>query len=347
MNRSIRGRGTAENPANRFEHIEIAPLPSADRASPPTEYHRDHSRTILSKNDSPDVPFTYSVNPYRGCEHGCVYCYARAFHEYLGLSAGLDFESKILVKENAPLLLRRALSTKTWKPQVIALSGATDAYQPVESELKLTRQCIRVFAEFLNPISIITKSALVVRDIDVMRPLQENRAVRVDVSVTTLDPALAHRLEPRAAGPSQRLRTIESLAKADIPTGVMVGPVIPGLTDHELPSILKSAADAGAVSAAYIVLRLPHGVEDLFVRWLDRHYPDRKNKILNRLKQLRPNKHNNPRRRSRMKGSGLFSKEIKALFDLGKKKAGLTARDFELNTDAFVRPELQMDLFSK
>ena len=220
----------------------------------------DPSRSAITFNRSPDIPFDASLNPYRGCEHGCAYCYARPTHEYLGYSAGLDFETKILVKEHAPELLRRELSALRWKPQVVALSGVTDAYQPLERRLRLTRRCIEVFEEFRNPITIITKSALVARDIDLFRKLAEHEAISVMLSVTTLNSDLQRVLEPRASSALERLRAIEKLSAAGIPTGVMVAPILPGLTEFEMPAILESAASAGAGRAGHTVLRLPHGV---------------------------------------------------------------------------------------
>ena len=245
----IRGRGAADNPPNRFEALAHAPDPEAidpDGPGPDTEFLKDPSRSLITYNDSPDVGFTASINPYRGCEHGCIYCYARPTHEYLGFSAGLDFETKILVKEDAPELLRRELSSPRWTPQVLAISGVTDPYQPVERRLELTRRCLEVLAEFRNPVAIITKNHLVTRDVDLLGELARHEAVAVYLSVTTLDPRLARTMEPRTSQPARRLAAIEALSRAGVPSGVLVAPVIPGLTDHEMPKIVAAAARAGA-----------------------------------------------------------------------------------------------------
>lgn len=258
----IKGRGTASNPRNRFERLEYQPDPEAIDLGEPasrTDLLRDPTRSIIARNSSPDVPFEASVNPYRGCEHGCVYCYARPFHEYLGFSAGLDFETKILVKQDAPKLLSRELSSPRWEPQVIAMSGVTDPYQPAERRLRITRGCLDVLAEFRNPVGIITKNHLVTRDIDVLGELAQHDAAAVMVSVTTLDNDLQRVMEPRTSIPARRLAAIEALASVNIPVGVMVAPVIPGLTDHEMPRILAAAAAAGATRAGYVLLRLQIG----------------------------------------------------------------------------------------
>ena len=244
-----RGRGAGGNPPNRFEKIHLerdADWDPAEDPSPKTQFLRDLSQSIISYNDSPDIPFHASLNPYRGCEHGCSYCYARNTHEYLGFSAGLDFETKIMVKENAPELLRRELSSPKWKPQTLAMSGVTDCYQPVERRLQLTRRCLAVLAEFRNPVSIITKNYLVTRDIDLLRELAAHHAVAVHLSINSLDSELARKLEPRAASPKMRLAAVEALAKAGVPVGVLVAPVIPALNDHEMPSVLAAAKAAGA-----------------------------------------------------------------------------------------------------
>jgi DNA repair photolyase len=260
---SVRGRGAADNPANRFVPIHYEPDPDAPdegRAAPRTQLYRDATRSIIATNDSPDVGFGASINPYCGCEHGCAYCYARPTHEHLGLSAGLDFETKILVKEDAPALLRRELASPRWRPQVIGLSGVTDPYQPAERRLRLTRGCLEGLAEFRNPVVVVTKNHLVTRDADLLAELAAHRAAAVFLSVTTLDGDLARVMEPRASQPAGRLAAVAELARAGVPVGVLVAPVIPGLTDHELPAILAAAARAGARHAGYVLLRLPHGV---------------------------------------------------------------------------------------
>jgi DNA repair photolyase len=345
---TIHGRGAADNPPNRFDPIELEQDPEfvdEDPAAPKTVYLRDATRTILCHNDSPDVGFTWSINPYRGCEHGCIYCYARPTHEYFGLGAGLDFETKIFVKTDAPALLRKELMSEKWRPEVVSISGVTDCYQPVERRLRLTRQCLEVLAEFRNPIGIVTKSHLVTRDIDLLGRLAEHNAAIVFVSVTTLDPELSAKMEPRASSPQRRLDAIRELTNAGIHAGVMVAPLVPGLTDHEMPSILERAADAGAITCGYVPVRLPGAVAPLFEDWLSRHYPDRKNKILNRIRSIREGKLNNSDWHTRMRGEGAFADQFKTMFDLAKRRAGLDKPFPPLNTDAFRRPGGQMALW--
>jgi DNA repair photolyase len=348
----LRGRGTSENPPNRFEPIVLEPdfehLSSKDvleAPDPATQYLRDTTRTIICHNTSPDVGFEYSINPYRGCEHGCVYCYARPTHEYFGLSAGLDFETRIFVKIDAPQLLRRELMNPKWKPVSISISGVTDCYQPIERKLCLTRGCLEVLAELRHPCSVITKNHLVTRDADVLRELARARCALVILSVTTLDTSLAARMEPRTSSPSRRLAAIEALAKSGIPVGVMIAPVIPGLSDHEIPAILNACADHGASFAGYVPLRLPGAVAPLFKDWLARHYPDRKEKVLNRIRDLRGGKLNDSNFHSRMRGQGAFADQFKQMFELAKRKAGLDKPGPELCTTAFSRPEAQPGLF--
>jgi DNA repair photolyase len=344
-----RGRGAADNPANRFEAIHYEPDPDVDeseRPAPTTQFLKDTSRSIIARNDSPDVGFSASINPYRGCEHGCAYCYARPTHEYLGFSAGLDFESKIMVKFDAPELLRCELSSPRWQPQVVAVSGVTDCYQPIERKLQLTRRCLQVLVEFRNPFAIVTKNHLVARDIDLLREMVAFDAVAVFLSINTLDSDLARNLEPRATRPDGRLSAIRELSEAGVPAGVMVAPVIPGLNDHEIPSILSAAAKAGAKSAGYIVLRLPHAVAPLFERWLERHVPDKKERVLGRIRELRGGRLNDPNFGSRMRGEGPFAEMFKKLFVLGCRKAGIGERSFQLSTASFRRPlEGQLPLF--
>jgi len=338
----IRGRGVSTNPKNRFEEIEFVPDREAreeDQPLPRTRFLRDASRSILSRNDSPDIGFEVSVNPYRGCEHGCAYCYARPYHEYLGFSAGLDFESVIMVKEDAPALLRRELSSERFVPKPVALSGVTDCYQPIERTLRITRGCLEVFLEFRNPVSVITKGALVVRDVDLLSELARFRAAQVGLSVTTLDDGLAGALEPRAARPARRLQVIEALAAASVPVHVSVAPVIPGLNDHELPAILAAAKKAGATTASYQALRLPHGVADLFIGWLERHRPEQRDKVVNRIRSMRGGDLTDSRFGSRMRGVGIFAGEIEGLFKLARAKAGFDEQAaVELSAASFRRP---------
>ena len=334
----MRGRGALDNPSGRFEKLDLTNEPETynalleagteeeDDQQIRTEVFKDTSRTIISTNDSPDVGMEATINPYRGCEHGCIYCYARPGHEYLGLSAGLDFESKIFVKPDAASLLVEKLSSKTWQPKVITLSGVTDCYQPLERKLKITRGCFEVLRDFRNPAAIITKNALVTRDIDIFKEMAQYDCIGVNISVTTLDGKLARAMEPRASQPIQRLKAIEALAKENIPVGIMIGPVLPGLTEHEIPAILKAVADAGARSANYTMLRLPYGVKDLFQTWLAKHYPDRAQKILNRLKSMRKGKLYDSEFGTRMRGIGPHADQVSEMFALYKKKYNLNRR---------------------
>ncbi len=334
----IRGRGAASNPANRFEplHLERDADWDPDRDdAPKTQFYKDDSSSVITYNSSPDVGFDASLNPYRGCEHGCVYCYARPTHEYLGLSAGLDFESRIMVKEKAPQLLRAELTSRKWRPQTIALSGVTDPYQPVEKRLGLTRQCLEVLAELRNPVTVITKNHLVTRDIDHLSTLAGDQAAAVFVTITSLDSKLINRLEPRTSQPRRRLEAIQQLSQAGIPTGVLVAPVIPGLTEPEIPDILKQAGAAGARFAGYVVLRLPHGLSDLFEEWLGHHFPEKRDRVWQRLRALRGGKANDPRFGSRMKGEGIFADQIAQLFEVSVRQAGLNRHASSLSTDAF------------
>ena len=338
---TIKGRGAAQNPANRFEKIHLEPdedwNPEEARAIR-TQYFRDTTQTFINYNNSPDVGFEASINPYRGCEHGCIYCFARPTHEYLGFSAGLDFESKIMVKEDGPALLRQELSAPKWKPQTIVMSGVTDCYQPIERKLKLTRRCLEVLAEFRNPVAIITKNHLVTRDIDFLGELARHNAAAVNVSITTLDAGLTPRLEPRASLPEFRLAAVRELSTAGIPVNVMVAPIIPAINDHEVPRIIEAAADAGAVSAGFTPVRLPWAVAPLFENWLTRHFPDRKEKVLHRIREMRGGKLNDPTFGSRMRGQGIFAEQIKKVFDVARRRAGLPKRSLELSSAAFRVP---------
>jgi DNA repair photolyase len=348
----IHGRGVSSNPASRFDRIHYEPDPDAppdEAVAPTTILLRDTTRTIIATNESPDVGFDASINPYRGCEHGCTYCYARPYHEYLGFSAGLDFETKILVKEDAPELLRRELSSPKWQPRVLGISGVTDAYQPIERHLQVTRRCLEVLAECRNPVTIVTKNHLVARDADLLGELARYSAALVFVSITTLDPDLARRMEPRAAQPAGRLAAVRELRAAGVPTGVMVSPVVPGLNDHEIPAILAAAADAGAQFASSTVVRLPQAVGDLFERWLTQHYPERKDKVLGRIKELHGGKVTDARFGIRHKGEGVLAKSIGDLFAVARARVGLDRRPPEVSTAAFRRPRdpVQPTLFDE
>jgi DNA repair photolyase len=341
MDTPIRGRGSADNPPNRFELIRYEPFEDGgcdERPAPATQFLRDATKSIIATNDSPDVPFKASINPYRGCEHGCIYCYARPYHEYLGFSIGLDFETKIMVKEDAPRLLRKALNAPSWEPQPLGISGVTDAYQPIERRLELTRQCLEVLAEFRNPVHVVTKNRLVTRDIDVLQRLASFNGAAVIVAVTTLDAELARVMEPRATAPQGRLAALRELSEAGIPTMVLIAPVIPGLTDHEMPAILSAARAAGALGAGYTMVRLPHGLPDLFTRWLEQHFPDRKEKILSRIRDLHGGELNDPRFGKRMRGEGLIAETVKQMFTVSKKKLGFPGKP-ALSTASFRRPD--------
>ena len=341
MLKPLHGRGASDNPPNRFEHEWQCPDPDlaeAEEPAPTTQFLPDNTQTIISTNDSPDVGPGATLNPYRGCEHGCIYCYARPTHEYLGFSAGLDFETKILVKLKAPELLREELQSPKWRPQVVAMSGVTDPYQPAERRFQLTRRCLEVFAEFRNPVTILSKNLLVMRDIDVLQELARHQAIAVFLSVTSLRGELQKVMEPRTAHPQGRLAAIEALSRAGIPVGVNVAPVIPGLTDHELPAIVAAAARAGARFAGCVPLRLPHGVAHLFEQWLTQHFPDRAEKVLHRIRSIRGGRLNDPNFGSRMRGSGPFAQLMRQLLATACEKAGMEPRGPHLSTAAFRRP---------
>ena len=350
---AIHGRGASWSPANRFEklHIDLNDLDVVDvlheteeRPRRGTQYFIDGTKSIITRNASPDVGFETSLNPYRGCEHGCIYCYARPTHEYLGFSAGLDFESKIMVKTNAPDLLCSELESPRWQPQTLVMSGVTDPYQPVESKLRITRGCLEVLAKFRNPVAIITKNRLVTRDIDLLSDLAAHNAAAVNVSVTSLDSSLQRVLEPRTSSPHARLDAIQQLCSAGVPTGVMVAPIIPGLTDHEVPGILDACAKAGAQFAAYTVVRLPWAVAPLFEHWLEEHFPDRKEKVLGRIRDLRGDRLNNSQWHRRMTGQGIFAEQIASMFAVSCKRNRMCERP-KLSCASFQRPTAQPELF--
>jgi DNA repair photolyase len=342
----MQARGTRDNPRNRFERLAIEPDPEADSRDPRTEFLADSSQTIISTHESPDLSFRASLNPYRGCEHGCSYCYARPYHEFLGFSAGLDFEQKILVKTAAARLLRAELSAPGWQPKPLALSGVTDPYQPAEKRLCLTRACLEVLAEFRNPVGVVTKNHLVTRDADLLADLAAHSASSVHLSITTLDASLARRLEPRASSPRHRLDAIARLTAAGIPVGVLVAPVIPGLNEQEIPAILAAAAGAGASRANYTILRLPHGVKDIFLSWVEREFPLARDRIEGRIRDLRGGALNDARFGSRMRGEGALADTIRSLFQKSASKEGLSLASFTLSTAAFQKPPPpQLELF--
>jgi DNA repair photolyase len=353
---AIKGRGTALRPNNRFERVytedDFEQLdPAADDAPVSgvvTEYLPDDSQSIVSTNDSPDIPFRFSLNPYRGCAHGCSYCYARPYHEYLGLNAGIDFESKVLVKYRAPELLRAWLARDAWEPEAITFSGVTDCYQPAEREFRLTRGCLEVACEAGQPIAIITKNALVTRDLDILRQMAADRTASVALSITTLDAELARTMEPRTSSPAARLRAVRQLADAGIPVRVMVAPIIPGLNDFEIPAVLKAASEAGAQGAGYTVLRLPLAVLPIFVDWLARTQPLKAEKIQSFIRATRGGKLNDSKFGSRMRGEGLMAEQIRQTFRVFAKRYGLDGKKAPLETRNFRPPRPlsgQMRLF--
>jgi DNA repair photolyase len=341
-------RGAVANPAGRFEKRTYEPSEPGEPldTSVPTQLHRDRTRDLLSKNDSPDLGFDTSINPYRGCEHGCSYCYARPTHEYLGFSAGLDFETHIFVKEDAPERLERAFSRRGYRPRVIALSGVTDAYQPIEQKLRITRRLLQVFRTFRNPVTIVTKGALIVRDVDLLAELAQHDLVSVSISVTTLDRNLQRRLEPRASTPERRLAAVQTLSEAGVPTGVMMAPIIPGLTDHEIAPLLEAAARHDARWARYVMLRLPHGLRELFQRWLEKHEPARRAKVMQRLREMHGATFYDSNWSHRQRGRGVFADEIASRFEHSARRHGLHAPPPELSVDHFRRLGApQLDLF--
>ncbi len=346
---NIKGRGTASNPKNRFEayHYELIEESEYrdDKKKIVTQYFRDTTKTPLAKNSSPDLPFAFDLNPYRGCEHGCIYCYARPSHEYLGFSAGLDFETKIMVKSDIHLLLEKEFRKKSWKPQTVALAGNTDCYQPIEQKLQLTRKCLEVFLKYKNPVDLITKNYLVTRDIDILSKLAEQNLAGCTMTMTTLDKKLHSKMEPRTSTPEMRLKAIHELAKAGIPVSVNVAPIIPGLNDSEIPAILKRAREHGATGAYWIMLRLPMAVNDLFVEWLNRAYPDRAAKVINRIKEVREGKMSSSQFGKRMSGTGEIADSISQLFDLTCEKIGINKIHRNLSVDKFQNNSSnQMDL---
>jgi DNA repair photolyase len=343
-----KGRGARFDPQNRFRETTREPFDDGwadsgsddgDAPATPTTVVPQIARSIVARNDSPDIPFTQSINPYQGCEHGCVYCYARPSHAYLDLSPGLEFETKLVAKTNAAELLRRELSRPGYVCDPIAFGTNTDAYQPAERHWRITRSLVEVLAGCDHPLSIVTKSALVERDIDLLAPMATRNLARVYVSVTTLDAGLARRMEPRAAAPHRRLATIRALAEAGIPVGVMVAPVIPALTDRDLEAILEAAAANGASSAGWILLRLPHEVKALFKDWLATHHPLRAGHVMSLVRQLRGGRENDPSFGSRMRGEGRFAELIDRRFRVAAKKLGFRETQAPLDTSRFRPPD--------
>jgi DNA repair photolyase len=348
MNGKIKGRGALSNAEGRFARRRqdpdleaLAALAATEEDAPSklaTTVHIDHARSIIARNSSPDIPFSQSINPYKGCEHGCIYCYARATHSYLDLSPGRDFETEIFYKPNAVELLRAELARPSHEPSPIAFGTNTDPYQPVERQQQITRGLLELLLAHKHAVTIVTKSALILRDLELLRAFAEQELIAVHVSVTTLDDELKRRMEPRTAGPKQRLATIRQLAAAGIPTGVMAAPVIPALNDHELEHILEAAAENGAGSAGYVLLRLPHEVAPLFVEWLHAQYPDRAEHVLSLVRQLRGGALYDSSFGSRQRGAGPFAALLKARFEKARRRYGLT-RETTLRTDKFMPPQ--------
>jgi len=320
-----------------FEHVEWDQEYLSERTNRKIEYLDDDSKSIISENQSPDIPFRYSLNPYRGCVHACSYCYARNSHEYLGLNAGLDFETKIFVKHNAAELFEDFLRKPGWKPEQVAFSGITDCYQPAERQFRLTRKCLEVANECNLPMSVITKNALVLRDLDLLREMSQRNLVHVSVSINTLDAELARVMEPRTSIPSARLRTVKELSDRGIPVRVMVAPLIPGLNDHDAPSVMQAAQDAGAIDARYILLRLPLTVEPVFREWIERTQPHKAEKVFGRISDTRGGKLNDSTWGQRMSGSGRIAEQIRSMFGVFRRKCGFTDLP-PLITDNFKPP---------
>ncbi len=346
-----KGRGATLNPANRFAAERREAFDDgwgsldelADAPSPRTELVRDATRRVIATNDSPDIPFRRSINPYRGCEHGCVYCYARPSHAYWGYSPGLDFETKIMVKPDAAALLRAELARPGYRPEFIALGANTDPYQPVEGRLRTTRAILEVLAEARHPVGIVTKSARVVRDLDLLAGMARDGLVRVDVSVTTLQPELARLMEPRASAPHRRLAAVAALARAGVPVGVNVAPIVPGLNDHEIEAIVARAAEAGAVGAGGILVRLPGEVAGLFEAWLKERYPDRAARVLSLVRQCREGLLNDPAFGSRFRGTGPVAELVRRRLRAARERHGLTGRFYPSRTDLFRPPRADDD----
>lgn len=341
------GRGAVSNPAGRFERQDVERVDDGwykeERPSSiATTVEPDRARHVITRNDSPDVGFEYSINPYRGCEHGCIYCYARPSHAYMGLSAGIDFETRLFYKENAATVLEQELAKPGYVPKPIMLGANTDPYQPVERELRVTRSVLEVLARTRHPVSIISKSAMVLRDLDLLTELAKDQLVTVSISITTLSAETKRTLEPRTASPQARLRAVRELNAAGVPAGVMVAPVIPAITDHEMESILEAAAEAGARWAGYVLLRLPYEVKDLFREWLTEHFPDRATHVMSLIQDMRGGRDNDPNFGSRMKGTGPMAELIRHRFTLACKRLHLNdGRRDSKPTDLFRPPRVE------
>jgi DNA repair photolyase len=340
-------RGAQIEPPNRFEALHLEPdfeqLEHADEMQVDqhvlsTQFIPDRSRSVLNENSSPDVGFRWSINPYRGCEHGCTYCYARPTHEMLGMNGGLDFETKIMVKLHAAELLREELARPSWQPEPITMSGVTDCYQPAERRFRITRACLEVLLEARQPVTIVTKNALILRDLDLLAPMAARALVQVAVSLTTLDEALARTMEPRTSPPRHRLRAIHQLSAAGVPVCALIAPVIPGLTDSGIPAVLQAAGQAGARAAGYVLLRLPWSVQPVFLNWLEREQPLKKPRIEALIRSVRSGRLNDPNFGSRMRGEGVLAEQIEKIFNVFAKKYGLDGDLPELDGSQFQPP---------
>lgn len=348
----VKGRGAQINTANPFFKTEYVTEHTEGLDEPFDVHHKtqlffEHPKKIVNKVDSPDIGLEYSMNPYQGCEHGCIYCYARNTHQYWGFSAGADFEQKIIIKENAPELLEKQLSSPKWKPYPIMFSGNTDCYQPVERKLAITRKMLEVLVKFHHPVGMITKNSLILRDIDLLQELAKHDLVSVAVSITSLDEDLRQKMEPRTASYSKRLEILKTLSQNNIPVMVMNAPIIPGLNDHEIPAVIKAAAENGATAAGYTVVRLNGAIKDIFENWIKTAFPDKADKVLNRIRAVHSGNLNDSRFGTRMRGEGNVAESIAKMFKMARNKYMKNSRPFEFNLNAFRVPgkTQQLDLF--
>lgn len=355
MTRVIKGRGALSNPASRFDRTTTEAVDDGwyrDETAPSVanEVKPDSARSVITTNDSPDIPFDYSINPYRGCEHGCIYCYARPTHSYLGLSPGVDFETRLFYKKDAAALLEKELARPGYVCKPIMLGANTDPYQPIEKRLAVTRAILEILARCRHPVAVVTKGALIVRDVDLLGQMARDRLASVMISLTTLNHETKRTLEPRAASPEARLRAIEALSRAGVPTGVLIAPVIPAVNDHEIEKMLEAAANAGASSAAYVMLRLPYEVKTLFREWLEEHHPLRARHVMSLVQSIRGGRDNDPRFGTRMRGEGPIAELVRTRFAVARRRLGLEGgREIDLDTSLFTpprtaSPQLELDL---
>lgn len=350
MQQELKGRGAQVNTSNpylslRYDSSDTSLLDEEHRLGEPTRHYLDHPKSIVNHITSEDLGFSYSLNPYQGCEHGCVYCYARNSHPYWGFSAGLDFEQKVVVKKNAPVLFRKFLEQKSWKGTPISISGNTDCYQPAERSYELTRQILDIALRYRQPVSLITKNALIIRDIDILREMASRNLVHVYLSITSMDEHLRRIMEPRTSTYTQRFKTLEELRKAGIRTGIMNAPIIPGLNDHEIFQILKCARDAGAVHAGYTMVRLNDAVKTIFTEWIQRHFPDRSAKVLHHIASCHGGELHDSKWHRRMKGEGPVAESIDRQFRIFTRKLGFSEVPMSLDSGSFRVPTAQLSLF--